>query len=258
MRGREAIVFEGEDVMSIDIRPARRLTRLQRDFHCEVVVDGLPMEGRTVNLNEQGLAIALPEPLFANLDSAIVALTANDGSLFKVTGRVVRQHPSTIGEVIVGIQLADLSIDTTKTLVEKCAPDSPFNMESEPFRYPAPGGLRAWIRSLTGHSRFSFSNRRRIPRLPIHTTCAILGPETTHKGLTQDLSYAGLSVLFPDFNPGQLWGAILHIKFVKLKALPIGIEHRGADALVRFRVDHIEEGKERWQDLHYSCWRHLS
>lgn len=247
-----------DDVTSIDIRLARRLTRLTRDFLCEIVVDGLSMEGRTVNLNEQGLAVALPEPLFANLDSATVVLTASDGSLFDVSGRVVRQHQSKIGEVIVGIQLADLSVETTKILVEKCTPDFPFSIESEPFHYPEPGGLRRWIRSLTGHPLIPAPERRRIPRLPIHTACAILGQETIQKGLTQDLSYTGLSVLFSDFNPGHLWGAILHIKFVKLKALPIGIEYRGSDALVRFRVDHIEEGKERWQDLHYSCWRHLS
>lgn len=251
-------MFDDGEITSIEIRPARRLIRLTRDFLCEVLVDGLSMEGRTVNLNEQGLAVALPEPLFANLDSTTVVLTASDGSLFSVAGRVVRQHQSRIGEVIVGIHFADLSVEATKALVEKCAPDSPFSMESEPFRYPEPTGLRGWFRSLTGHPQAPHSERRRIPRLPIHTACAILGADTTGRGLTQDLSYMGLSVLFPDFDPGQLWGAILHIKFVKLKARPIGIDHRGTDALVRFRVDHIEEGKERWQDLHYSYWRHLS
>lgn len=252
-------MFTNNAVTAIDIRPARRLTRLRSDFLCEVAVDGLSMEGRTMNLNEQGLAVALPEPLFSNLDSATVAFTASDGSLFKATGRVIRQYQSKIGQVIVGIQLADLSVDTTRILVGKCVPGSPFRMESEPFRYPEQRGLREWIRSLTSHSLIPLSERRRIPRLPIHTVCAILvGQDTTPRGLTQDLSYAGLSVLFPNFHPGQLWGAILHTKFVKLNALTIGIEHRGADALVRFRVDHIEEGNERWQDLHYSYWRHLS
>jgi hypothetical protein len=73
-----------------------------------------------------------------------------------------------------------------------------------------------------------------------------------HKGLIQDLSYSGLAVLFPNFSPGQLWGAILQVKYVRLKTLPVSIEHRGPDALVRLRVDNIEEGKERWRDLRYS------
>lgn len=81
-----------------------------------------------------------------------------------------------------------------------------------------------------------------------------------HKGLTQDLPYSELAALFPNFSTGQLGGAILQVKFVRLKALPVSIEHRGPDALVRFRVDNdnIEEGKERWRDLRYSYWRHLS
>ncbi|WP_053381878.1 hypothetical protein [Nitrospira moscoviensis] len=29
-------------------------------------------------------------------------------------------------------------------------------------------------------------------------------------------------------------------------------------ALVRFRIDQIQEGEERWRDLHYSYWRHLA
>lgn len=130
-------------------RPVRRLIRVQREFLCEVKADGLAIEGKTVDLNEQGVAVVLPEPLFARLDSATIVLTKPDGSLCKMTGRVIRQQ---------------------------------------------------------------------------HI----------------------------------LWGAVLQVKFVTVKALPIGIEHRGADTLVRFRVDQIQEGEERWRDLHYSYWRHLS
>lgn len=249
---------EGSHLLSADIRPARRLMRLAQDFLCGIVADGLSLEGRTLNLNEQGLAVALPEPVFADLDCVQVVLTAHDGSLFHLTGRVVRQHQTTIGEVVVGIQLAELSIETTATLIEKCAPHSPFTMEADPFRYPEPNGLRGWIHALIGQPPVPPPDRRRIPRLPIHTACAILRPEMTQKGLTQDLSYSGLAVLFPNFSPDQLWGAILQVKFVRLKALPVSIEHRGLETLVRFRVDTIEEGKERWRDLHYSYWQHLS
>lgn len=244
--------------MTDDARPMRRLTRVNREFLCEVVVDGLSLEGRTVDLNEQGMAIALPEPLFARLDSATIVLTKPDGSLVKMTGRVIRQHQTKVGEVLVGIQLADLPVDTTKVLIEKCAPASPFQQETAAFEYLEPKGMLDWLRTLAGYPAIPFRDRRRIPRLQIHTVCAILGDETSPKGLTQDLSYTGFSVLFSDFCPNQLWGALFQIKFVKLKAMPIGIAHRGPDTLVRFRVDHIQEGEERWRDLHYSYWRHLS
>ena len=77
--------------------------------------------------------------------------------------------------------------------------------------------------------------------------------------MTKNLSYSGLAVLFPNFSPGRLWGAILRVKFVRLKALPVSIEHRGPEVLVRFHVDNnIEEREERWRGLHFSYWQYLS
>lgn len=243
---------------STESRPVRRLVRVSRDFLCEVFADGISLEGRTVNLNESGLSVLLPEPLFARLDSTTVVLTGSDGSLVRMTGRVIRQQRIGVGAVLVGIQLAELPVDATKALIEKCAPDSPFQMETEPVVRPKPGGLLGWLRALAGFPAIPVHDRRRIPRLPIHTVCTILGDDPFCKGLTHDLSYTGLSVLFPDFSPGRLWGALFQIKFVTLKASPIGIVHRGPATLVRFRVEHIQEGEERWRDLHYSYWRHLS
>jgi hypothetical protein len=75
-------VDEDSHFLSAEIRPARRLIRLAQDFLCDIVADGLPLEGRTLNLNEQGLAVALSEPLFADLDCVQVRLTAHDGSPF--------------------------------------------------------------------------------------------------------------------------------------------------------------------------------
>ena len=84
-------IYEGAPVeedghfLSADVRPARRLRRTAQDFLCDIVADGLSMEGRTLNLNEQGLAVALSEPVFADLDCVQVRLTAHDGSLFHLT-----------------------------------------------------------------------------------------------------------------------------------------------------------------------------
>lgn len=242
----------------IGTRPTRRLSRVTREFLCEVIADGLSLEGRTVDLNEQGIAVALSEPIFARLDSTTVVLTKPDGSLAKMTGRVIRQQQRGVGDVLVGIQLADLPVETTNVLIEKCAPASPFQIDPSPVRYPDPNGLLEWLRLLAGFPPVPVQDRRRIPRLTIHTTCTILTAQPNRKGLTHDLSYTGFSVLFSDFSPDYLWGALFQIKFVKLKAMPIGIAHLGPHTLVRFRVEHIQEGEERWRDLHYSYWRHLS
>jgi hypothetical protein len=249
---------EADRDASIRTRPVRRLSRVTREFVCAVITDGLSLDGRTVDLNEQGIAVVLPEPIFARLDSATVVLTKPDGALAKMTGRVIRQQQRGVGEVLVAIQLADLPVETTNVLIEKCAPASPFQMDASPVRYPEPKGLLEWLRLLAGLPPVPFQDRRRIPRLAIHTTCTILTAQPARKGLTHDLSYTGFSALFSDFSPDYLWGALFQIKFVKLKAMPIGIAHLGPHTLVRFRVEHIQEGEERWRDLHYSYWRHLS
>jgi hypothetical protein len=242
---------------SAETRPLRRLIRVPGDFHCEVVADGLALEGRTVDLNERGMGIVLPEPLFARLDSTTIVLTRPDGSLVKMAGRVIRQHRIGVGAVLVGIQLAELPVDATTVLIEKCAPASPVQLETAPVPASYSAGLRGWWR-MAGYRPPQSPDRRRIPRLPIHTRCAILGDGPELRGLTRDLSYTGLSAWFRHFEPGRLWGALLRIKFVTVKAMPIGIEHRGPETLVRFRIDQIHEGEERWRDLHYSYWRHLA
>lgn len=241
-----------------ETRPLRRLTRVVREFLCEVVVDGLSLEGRTVDLNERGMAIVLAEPLFARLDSTTVILTTPDGSLAKFTGRVTRQRQIGVGEVLIGIQLAELPVETTSVLIEKCAPASPVQIETAPVPDPEPEGFLGWLRALAGYPAPPFRDRRRIPRLAIHTTCVILNGELNRKGVTLDLSYTGFSALFSEFSPDHLWGSLVQIKFVKLKAIPVGITHRGTDTVVRFQVEHLQEGTERWRDLHYSYWRHLS
>jgi cellulose synthase (UDP-forming) len=124
----------------------------------------LPLEGETLNLNEQSLAVLLPKPVFADLDRVQVMLTTQDGSLFNLTGCVVRQHQARIGEVVIGIQLAESSGKTTTSLIEK-------------YQYLEPRGFRWWLHILLGQPSAGPADRRRIPRLPIHTTCAILRPD---------------------------------------------------------------------------------
>jgi hypothetical protein len=68
------------------LRPGRRFIRVRRECLCEVIVDGLSIEGRTLDLNERGMAVVLPEPLFARLDATTIVLTRQDGSLCRLSG----------------------------------------------------------------------------------------------------------------------------------------------------------------------------
>jgi hypothetical protein len=151
--------------------------RLAQDAPCGIVANDLPLEGKTLNLNEQSLAVLLPKPVFADLDRVLVMLTTQDGFLLNLTGHVVRQHQTKIGEVIVGIQLAELSGKTTTSLIDKYPLHSLFRIEADPFQYPELRGLRRWVPILLGQLSAPLTDRRRIPRLPVHTACSILRPE---------------------------------------------------------------------------------
>jgi cellulose synthase (UDP-forming) len=141
------------------------------------IAQALPLEGETLNLNEQSLAVVLPNAVFADLDHVQVLLTTQDGSLFNLTGHVVRQHQTRMGEVVIGIQLAELSGKTTTSLIEKYPLSSAFRRDGDPFQHTEPRGFRWWLHLLLGQPSARTADRRRIPRLPIHTTCAILRPD---------------------------------------------------------------------------------
>ena len=141
-----------------------------RNLHKETaaIAEGLPLEGKALDLNEQSLAVVLPKPVMADFDHVQIILTADNGSPVNLTGRVVRQQQSMTGEVVVGIELAELSSEATANLIEKCHAPSPFTMKAGPTQYP----------ELTvGRSSIPLTDRRRIPRLPTHTICAILRQE---------------------------------------------------------------------------------
>lgn len=96
-------------------------------------------------MDEQGLAVALPEPVFADIDCVQAILTTQDGSLFHLIDRVVH-HRQSNREMCSGL---------------------PNHDGIGPL--PIPRAQRS---------------ANRPSRLPSHTACAILRPEMTHKGLT--------------------------------------------------------------------------
>ena len=224
---------------------------------CEIATDGYSIEGEVFDIRGESLYILLPTPLFAHLHSTPVVVTMLDDSLARASGHVQCQQHIGVGEVLIVIQVVHSSMDVP------CMPhgchhqslslhvDRGFNV------YPTKNRLLEWVRSWTGYPIVPFHEQRLIPRLPIRTTCFVFTKHTIKQGVTQDLSFTGFSVLFSDFSPEWLWNALFQIKFVKLKARPIGITHQGRYTVVRFRVESIHEGENRWRDLHYSFWQHL-
>ena len=225
---------------------------------CEVATDGHSIEGEVFDICGENVYILLPTPLFAHLHSTPVVITMLDGSWATASGYVKGQQQIGIGEVLILIQLAH-SPAALPSMLRGCHDQSLSPQLDRVFNgYPAKNGLLKWVRSWTGYAISPSQDQRLIPRLPIHTTCFVFTKHSIRKGVTRDLSFTGFSVLFSDFSPECLWNALFQIKFVKLKARPIGVSHQGPSTVVRFRVESIHEGENRWRDLHYSFWQHLS
>lgn len=228
------------------------VSRVESLLPCEVTADGYSIEGKVFEIYGADVCILLPTPLFARLRSMPVVLTIRDGSWGVMMGYVKCQQQIGIGEVLILIQIAQPLAIPRMTL--ECRDPSNYVLDA----YPAKKGWLKWVRRRTGSSPVSFQEQRLIPRLPIHTTCSVVTKNMSTNGITRDLSFTGFSVLFSDFAPECLWNALLHIKFVRLYARPIGVAHHNRGTVVRFRVESIQEGENRWRDLHYSFWQHLS
>ncbi len=232
--------------------------RIDSSTLCEVSTDGYSIEGEVFDVCGENIYILLPTPLFAHLHSIPVVIRMLDGSWAKVSGHVKYQQQIGVGEVLIVIQLAHSPV-AGPSMPHRC---HDLSVSPQFIRvlnaYPAKNGLLEWIRSWTGYPLVHSQDQRLIPRLPIRTTCFVFTKNTIIKGVTRDLSFTGFSVQFSDFSPECLWNALFQIRFVKLKARPIGISHQGCSTVVRFQVESIHEGENRWRDLHYSFWQHLS
>lgn len=233
-------------------------TQNSRAVSCEVVTGGLSFTGRIVAFRKNRLRVILPTPLFTRPDATTVVLTNLDGVALSLAGCVMSQRQIGVGEMLTGIQLATLPSESAMTPHQQRMIASLRQIHRPPGHSPWTGRCLDWAHELAGYMLAPFQDRRIIPRLAIHTNCAILSTKTPRQGMTRDLSYSGASVFFPNYAPDNLSGALLRIKFVTLKATPVDIAQRGRNAVVRFRIESIHEGERRWRDLHYSYWQHLS
>lgn len=234
---------------------ARRLFRLPRTCTCELQAGNHIIPATTVDINEAGMALRIRHPLFTQLDSVSVLFTAHSGERLRLTGRIVRQEPTATGDVVAGVQFTDMDDRTMQTLLATIFRESSHWNMAAAFKPSASHSLHSLIKALTVMWKPLISRRRQIPRVSFRTACHVKMVHRSFQGTTCDVSYRGLSVQFAPPLHESLVGAILHLHGVTLKVFPVETTNRPDHTFVRFRVDHIEEGEQQWQDLHLASWQ---
>ena len=226
--------------------------RLKRDFASGLFVDGEGVSARVIDVNEQGAAVTVDEPIFTLQETVKFALTSSRGLLVTVTARIVRQEPNPSGGIDVGLQFDKLDEQTRQILVDKMYGD-PTPWEDCYRIQPGVGSsLSSLLQALTIPWRPLTWNRRSMIRLTGGTMCLITAPSSVWRGRVEDMSFTGVSAIFSGSPQDSLAGALLELPGVTLKVSPVGMVRKWKKTLVHFRVVSIESGEEQWRRLHHA------
>ncbi len=232
----------------------RQAFRLNRDYASELFVDGASFNARIVNINDQGAALSLTRPVFTARDTVSLLLTSSQGTVVRLTGHIVRQEPGPSGDVVAALQFVDLDEATRQILIDKIFGDPAPWEDSYEVKPGVVSSLRSLINAVSAPWRSFTWERRRMLRLPSRTLCQWRASGHMLTGTLCDMSFTGVSASFPSTPKGSLASSLLELSGITLKVSPVSIARRMRDTCVRFKVDSIERGEQRWHDLHNQRW----
>jgi cellulose synthase (UDP-forming) len=234
---------------------SRQGFRLTRDFAGGLFVDGIGVSARVIDVNEQGAAVTVDQPIFTQQNTVKFVLTSSQGVLVSVTARIVRQEPRPSGGIDVGLQFDDLDEQTRQILVDKMYGDSVHWEDDYRIQPGISSSLRSLLGALTVPWRPMIRSRRRMIRVSGGGTCQIIAPSSVWKGRVEDMSFTGVSALFSGSPQDSLVGSLLELPGVRLKVSPVGMVRKRRKTLVHFQVLSIESGEEQWRRLHHARLR---
>jgi hypothetical protein len=233
----------------------RQAFRLNRNFACELSVDGASFDARVLNLNDQGAALSLARPVFTAQDAVTLLLTSSRGTPVRLTGRIVRQEPSPSGSVTAALQFVHLDETTRQVLVDKIFGDPAPWEDSDQSKPGLVSSVRSLLNALTVPWRSFRWERRRMLRLLSGSPCRLSTSAHLLTGRLRDMSFTGVSASFPSTPKGSLAGSLLELPHVTLKVSPVSMVRRIRDTCIRFKVEGIVRGEQRWRELHDHRWK---
>lgn len=233
----------------------RQAFRLSRDFVGELFMDGSSTPVRILNLNESGAALSLEHPVFTAQHTVRLLLTSSQGTIVRLSGRLMRQERTPSGDVIAGVQFVELDDPTAEVLVDKMFGDPASWEESYRIQPGIAGSVRSLLHALASPWKSFTWEQRRMPRVAYETSCRLRTPTVSLAGTLEDMSFTGVRVRVPSIPSESLAGSHLVLPLVTLKVSPVSMTRRHLKTCIHFTVESIERGEHHWRALHTTEWK---
>jgi hypothetical protein len=235
----------------------RQAFRLNRDFVGELFMDGSSTPVRILNINESGAALSLEHPVFTAQHTVRLLLTSSQGTIVRLSGRLMRQERTPSGDVIAGVQFVELDDPTTGVLVDKMFGDPASWEESYRIQPGIAGSVRSLLHALASPWKSFTWEQRRMPRVVHETSCRLCTPTVSLAGTLEDMSFTGVRVRVPSIPSESLAGSHLVLPLVTLKVSPVSMTRRHLKTCIHFTVESIERGEHHWRALHHTEWKRV-
>jgi cellulose synthase (UDP-forming) len=236
-------------------RQVRNFIRRARDLPC-VITDGSEQtDAKILDVSESGVALWTPAPRYALQKQIQIEFGAEGDEPLILKGTVVRQELEPSGGATVGVQFEGLDESTTNALITRSFATPGLQGDEETSGTGVIGSLGAIFSVVSRLRERLRPSRRSTPRLPFEKACRLEFGGTVLPGTTRDISFAGVTVVFPGKYDLRSEACVLSIEDVELKVTPIESIERRKETLVRFRVETIKEGEQTWQAWHQSSSR---
>jgi cellulose synthase (UDP-forming) len=234
---------------------ARQAFRLNRDFVGELFADGSSLPVRILNINESGAALSLEQPIFTAQHAVTLLLTSSQGTIVRLSGRLMRQERLPCGDVVAGVQFSEIDDPTAEMLVDKIFGDPAPWEECYRIQPGIADSVRSLLHALASPWKSFTWEQRRIPRMPYQTSCRLHTTTASLAGTLEDMSFTGVRVRFPSIPGESLVGSHLVLPLVTLKVSPVSMTRRHLKTCIHFTVESIERGEHYWRALHHTEWR---
>jgi cellulose synthase (UDP-forming) len=233
-----------------DQQQLRSLVRRPRNIQCVILDEPDNENAEILNMSESGMAIRIATPKYALEKRIRIGFLADEDEMLTIEGTIVRQEREKSGQATIGVEFQNLDDHATQALITSLfstVDDLGNDSDSGMGVLPSLVSVLSVLKRLRETLQLS---RRRTPRLPLARRCQLKFEGTTLTGKTEDVSFAGVSAVFPGRHMLGSQTCTLSISDVELTVSPVTTIERLGETFMRFRVETVNKGSAKWHALH--------